>query len=132
MSSIELNQVVTKEFTVTNSDSAKSVGSGGMEVLASPTIVAWVENTTYEFIENNLDPEFTSVGVQFELFHNAPTLIDTKVTIEVKVIESSRNKVKVEFKVSDNYEEVAIGTHTRVVVNKEKFLSKALKKNGIR
>ena len=51
---------LTKTFTVESKDTAARVGSGGLEVLATPTMIAWMENTALELAGQDLSSEDTS------------------------------------------------------------------------
>lgn len=122
---------LSKNFTVSNQDTAKNVGSGGLEVLATPVLACWVENIAYELIENSIDNEKTSVGSKLDLNHIAPTPVDLEVTIKIILDKIDRSRYIFTFSASDSVQEIANGIHERVVVNKDKFMTRVLnKKNG--
>ena len=59
----------TLEFTVTDDDTALSLGSGNLEVLATPRLLAWCEAATCSAVEGALADEQTSVGTRVQLEH---------------------------------------------------------------
>ncbi|MGO1677510.1 MAG: thioesterase family protein, partial [Ruoffia tabacinasalis] len=65
-------KTLTKEFTVQADVTAASVGSGDLEVLSSPSIMAWMENVSYELCQNHSDNDETTVGIEFSMKHLAP------------------------------------------------------------
>lgn len=120
-----------KVFRVHSDDTAKAVGSGGLNVLATPTLAVWVEEAAYSLLQLNINEELTSVGVKLNINHIAPTPESMKVTLKITVKEIDRQRYVFEFSASDSVQLVATGIHERVVVNKRKFMKKVEnKKNG--
>lgn len=130
MNNLEVGYKTKKEFVVEDKDSAKNMGSGGLEVLATPILACWVENTAFELLELNLDDESTSVGGKIDLNHISPTPIGLKISIELTLEEIDRSRYVFSFKAFDAVQEVGNGIHERFVVNKEKFVVKVLKKKN--
>ena len=62
-------KTLTKKFTVESKDTAARVGSGGLEVLATPTMIAWMENTALELAGQSLSAEDTTVGIVLTVQH---------------------------------------------------------------
>jgi predicted thioesterase len=83
-------------------------------------MVSDVEYTCRDFLLEHLDPGEDSVGTQVLIDHLAATPLGLKVTVEIKIIEVDRRKMKFEFSVNDPLEEVGRGTHTRFVVDTAK------------
>jgi predicted thioesterase len=103
-------------------DESRCIGFMGKEgmVYATPKMVSDVEYTCRDFLLEHLDPGEDSVGTQVLIDHLAATPLGLKVTVEIKVAEVDRRKVKFEFSVKDPVEEAGRGTHTRFVVEAEK------------
>ncbi|MGX7164807.1 thioesterase family protein [Enterococcus massiliensis] len=113
-----------KEFTVTPELTALAVGSGGLDVLATPALVTMIENTCYNYLEELLSKEETSVGVQITLHHIAPSKVGAQIQIVVNTITDEGKKVGFQFEAFENGRVIARGEHQRVIVNAQKFLSK--------
>lgn len=113
------------ELTVTLEDTAVKVGSGSLEVLATPKMIALVEKAAADLLEENLPAEFTSVGFSLLAAHTAPTPVGIKISAEVEVLSIDGKKVTFTFEVFDEVGEIGSGTHERFIVGREKFLSKA-------
>ena len=96
---------------VTAANTAKTMGSGTLEVFATPALVALAEKTCWMSVADALGEGNGSVGTKLELEHTAP-----KLTFKVAL--------------HDEKGPVGGGTHERFVVNDAKFAAKAEAKKG--
>jgi fluoroacetyl-CoA thioesterase len=105
-----------KEITV---DEKRCIGFMGREgmVYATPMMVSDVEYACRDFLLEHLDSGEDSVGTQVVIDHLAATPLGLKVTIEVRIAEVDKRRVKFEFVVKDPVEDAGKGTHTRFVVD---------------
>ena|ERR1700730_4171650 len=103
-------------------DEARCIGFMGKEgmVYATPKMVNDVEYTCRDFLLEHLDPGEDSVGTQVVIDHLAATPLGLEVSIEIRILELDRKKIKFEFSVKDPVEEAGRGTHTRFVVEAAK------------
>jgi fluoroacetyl-CoA thioesterase len=103
-------------------DESRCIGFMGKEgmVYATPKMVSDVEYTCRDFLLGHLDPGEDSVGTQVLIDHLAATPLGLEVSIEIKILEVERRKIKFEFSVKDPVEEAGRGTHTRFVVETAK------------
>jgi len=103
-------------------DEGRCIGFMGREgmVYATPKMVSDVEYTCRDFLLEHLDPGEDSVGTQVLIDHLAATPLGLKVSIELKVLEVEKRRIKFEFSVKDPVEEAGRGTHTRFVVETAK------------
>lgn len=103
-------------------DESRCIGFMGKEgmVYATPKMVSDVEYTCRNFLLEHLDPGEDSVGTQVLIDHLAATPLGLQVSIEIKILEVDRRKIKFEFSVKDPVEEAGRGTHTRFVVESAK------------
>lgn len=118
---------ISKTFVVTSEETARAVGSGSLPVLATPIIVSKLEAYCYRELQKRLDPELTSVGISIKLEHTAPTAIGEKVTLTYEMNQTGTRHFTFSFKAFDSKKEIAHGTHERVVVDSEKFMTKLAK-----
>ena len=121
---IEIGLKYTSELTVTDAVTAIAVGSGDMPVLATPMLMALMENAAMFAIKDELPDGCTTVGGHIESSHLKPSKIGDVVRAEA-VVTKVDNK-KIEFKVSAYSGETLLGkgTHLRFVVDREKFMSR--------
>ena len=130
MQELKVSMELKKDYMVTRTETAQAMGSGGLEVLATPILVAWAENAAYEMAELCLPDEQTTVGVNINLNHIAATPVGMKVRI--KVVLSNIESRRLDFTVEawDTVQKIGEGTHQRFVVQKMKFMGKVLQKKN--
>lgn len=116
----QLKQTVTHELT------AEAVGSGALPVFGTPFMAAMMENAALTALQSYLEEGQGSVGTRLDITHDAPTPIGMKVFAEAEIVSVSENGRMVDFKVSawDEKGPIGGGTHTRAIINSEKFLAK--------
>ena len=112
-------------LTVTDADTAIAIGSGNVPVLATPRVIALCEEAAVKALANELDPDETSVGMQVQLDHLAPTAVGQTVSCEATLESLAGRRVTFTVSVNDARGLVAAGKITRVVVDTERFLEKA-------
>lgn len=114
----------TSELVVTEALTAAAMGSGDMPVLATPAMMALMENAALKAVEQELPEGSTTVGGQIESSHLKPTKVGETVTATAEVTAVDGRKIS--FRVSAHCGETLLGegTHLRFVVDREKFLGK--------
>lgn len=114
----------TSGLTVTDAVTAIAVGSGDMPVLATPMMLALMENAAMLAVKDELPEGCTTVGGHIASSHLKPSKVGdlVRAEAEVKKVEGK----KIEFKVAAYCGDTLLGegTHLRFVVDKEKFMSK--------
>ncbi|MBR6979133.1 MAG: thioesterase family protein [Prevotella sp.] len=121
---IEIGLKHTSELTVTDAVTAIAMGSGDMPVLATPAMMALMENAAMLAIAEALPRGCTSVGGRIESSHIRPSKIGDKVFAIAEVTKVDGKKI--EFKVAAYSGDTLLGegSHLRFVVDKESFMSK--------
>ena len=116
----QLEQTVTQELT------AAAVGSGLLPVFGTPYMIGLMENAAQSALSVFLEEGQGSVGTQLNVKHTAPTPIGMKVWVEAEIISVSENGKLVDFslKAWDEKGPIGEGTHTRAIINNERFLAK--------
>lgn len=113
------------EFTVTDDDTALALHTGDVPVLATPRIVALVEEASVIAVSPKLTAGQTTVGMRIELSHLIPVMIGKTVRAEATLERVEGRRLTFTVSVSGDQGLVAAGKVTRVVVDREKFLEKA-------
>ena len=121
---IEIGLKHTSELTVTEDVIAITVGSGDLPVLATPMMMALMENAAMLAVVDELPEGCTTVGGHIESSHLKPSKIGDVVRAVAEVTKVDGKKI--EFKVSAYSGDVLLGegTHLRFIVDREKFMSK--------
>jgi len=125
---IKTGMTVERTFPVEVQHSSLQAGSGGVAVLATPWMIAFMENAAFNLLESALPGGFSSVGVLVEVRHLAPTPIGGKVRVqaEIKVVEGMQ--VSFDLQAWDEGEQIGTGQHQRVVIDKARFLKRVNEK----
>ena len=118
-----------KKFHVAEEDTALVLGSGGEAVLATPRLVAWMENTAFEGLELTLPRENTTVGTQIDLKHIAASPVGMEINIKATLVNWEKRALNVEIEAWDKAEKIGAAHHQRVVVDKSRFMEKVMKKH---
>lgn len=114
-----------KSLTVTDANTAKTMGSGTLDVFATPAMVALIEQTAYTSIESELEPGWGSVGTSLNIQHLSATPVGMTVTATTELVEVDRRRLVFHAEVYDEKGLVGKGTHERFLVENEKFQTKA-------
>lgn len=122
---IEVGLKNSAESIVTETDTALSVGSGSLKVLATPKMLALIEKSAADLLEKNLSPEYTSVGTLLNVKHSSPSPVGMKYFAEVEIIEVDGRKIIFEIVAKDECGEIGRGNHERFIVERKKFQAKA-------
>src|SRR5687767_15598701 len=100
---------------------APRVGSGRVHVLATPVMINLMEAAALDAIERLLPPGHQSLGTHLNVGHYAATPVGMGLRASAVVIRVDGRTVEFRVEASDDKERVGDGTHTRVVVNVERF-----------
>ena len=115
---------------VTNENTAKTMGSGTLDVFATPALVALAEKTCWMSVADALGEGNGSVGTKLELEHTAPTPVGMTVTCHSELVAVEGRKLTFKVTLADEKGPVGGGTHERFVIFEEKFAAKAEVKKG--
>ena len=116
------------EYIVTNNDTAKTVGSGTLEVLATPRLVALVENVAMSLVQENLEDGKTTVGAKVDVSHIAATPVGMKINIVAKVVKVDGRRIVFYITAYDEKEKILEGIHERCIITVEKFVERVYNK----
>ena len=121
---VEVGLNHTSELTVTDAVTAVRMGSGDMPVLATPAMMALMENAAMLAVADELPGGSTTVGGHIASSHLRPSKIGDVVRAVAEVTKVDGRKI--EFNVSAYSGDVLLGegTHLRFVVDRERFMSK--------
>ena len=118
-------RTVVPEFT------AASLKSGLLEVLATPIMIAWMEECCMECVQPQLDEGFGTVGTLVNVTHEAPTPVGGEVTISCFLRQVDGRRLVFAVEASDKGGIIGRGTHERFIVDGQKFQAKCDKKKEL-
>ena len=111
---------------MTDADTAIAFRSGEVPVLATPRVVALVEEAAVQAVHEHIDGGCSTVGVRVQIEHISPTPVGGVVTAEANLEKVEGRRLIFHVSARDERGLVAAGKVTRVVVNVERFLEKTL------
>lgn len=121
---LEIGIKGSSSCTVTLNDTAKALGSGGLDVLSTPKLIALMENAAMLSVRPYLEEGSDTVGTLLNVKHLAATPVGMTVRAEAELIEIDRRRLVFSVKAWDEVELVGEGTHERFIVDMEKFTNK--------
>jgi fluoroacetyl-CoA thioesterase len=114
------------ELTVTDADTAQTIGSGDVPVLATPRVLALAEAATVRALARRLESGTTTVGTRVELSHKAPTPIGRTVLAAATLAKVDGRRLTFDVVVREGEAVVAEVRVERVLVDRSRFLETAL------
>lgn len=121
---MDSNKTLSKTYEVTETLTAQSMGSGDMPVLATPAMVAMMENCAMVLAAEGLAEGDTTVGSQIATSHLRPSAVGATITVEATLTAAEGRKLSFSIVAKDGENVIGEATHTRFVVTREKFLAK--------
>lgn len=112
------------KLVVTEADTARRLGSGIVDVLGSPRLVALCEEACCNAVAGSLDEGTTTVGMRIQFDHLQPTPVGAEVIAEAVLEKIDGRRLKFTVSASDPGGLVAAGKITRVLVDVDRFMSK--------
>jgi fluoroacetyl-CoA thioesterase len=123
--SIEIGLRGVATLVVTDLDTAIAFKSGSVPVLATPRLIGLCEEAACTALAGRLAEGYTSVGMRVQVDHLQPTAVGGTVTAEAILEKTEGRRLTFTVSASDTKGLVAAGKVTRVLVEVERFLSKA-------
>lgn len=115
------------DMTVTEEDTAKAYNSGALEVFATPGMIALMECASFELLK---DKGADSVGTELNIQHLRACLPGTDVWAIAEVGSINGKWVKFNVAAYDQKGEIGKGTHTRYIIDPNKFMAKLMNKQS--
>ena len=113
-----------REQTVTPEMSAARIGSGLVEVFATPMMVALIEQTCLESVLPYLEEGQGTVGTLVNVTHVSATPVGMRVWCESELTEVDRRRLVFKVKAYDECGLIGEGTHERFIIDNAKFMEK--------
>lgn len=114
-----------KNIVVTEAQSAKQIGSGSLNVFATPSMIALMEAASYESVTKYLEEGSGTVGISISVKHLAATPIGMKVTCESELIKVNGRTLTFSVKAYDEAGLIGEGEHERCIIYNDRFQQKA-------
>ena len=112
-----------ESFTVQPEHTAGHLGSGDLRVLATPSMILFMEITARKLLGENLPPGSSSVGARVDVRHLAPSPVGARIRAMAEITEVNGNKVVLALEAWDGDTKIGMGTHWRVIIDETRFMS---------
>lgn len=121
---IEIGNRYRSKSTVTEAQTAKAMGSGDLPVLASPAMIALMENAAMLAVAAHLKDNETTVGGFMECSHLKPTTVGEEVEALAVLRKIDGQALHFDIEAYAGEKRIGSGHHIRYVVDKKRFLAK--------
>lgn len=121
---MEIGRTAKMETIVDDTNIAKSLASGDLEVFATPSMIALMEHAAAACVAPLLEEGQGTVGTRVDVAHNAATPMGMKVTAYAQVTAWEGRKIEFKVWAEDECGPIGEGTHTRAVIWNQRFLDK--------
>jgi predicted thioesterase len=112
------------ESLVTEALSAQALGSGGLPVYSTPAMVALMEGACVKAVDAALPAGCSTVGTELAVRHIAATPLGVQVRAQGVLVEVQGRTLRFQVEAFDPSGKIGEGTHSRFIVENEKFLQK--------
>jgi len=110
--------------TVVHENTAAHVGAGGVEVFATPMMIALMENAAWRAVADHLDEGYVTVGTLVHVRHLAATPLGQQVRASAELIEINGPHLVFKVEAYDEQKKIGEGEHERYIVHLERFLKR--------
>lgn len=114
----------TSKIVVTRENCASAVGSGGLEVFATPSMVALMENAAMNAVAPYLPKDATTVGAEINTTHIKPSALGTEIMATATLTAVDGRRLVFSVEACDAAGTIGKGTHVRFIVDIERFMAK--------
>ena len=121
---LEVGMKLEVEKLVTENDTAAKAASGAVEVLATPFMIAWMEEASLRLAQQELEEGLTTVGTEVNIKHLKGTLVGKTVKVLSVLKEIDRKRLVFDVEVVEDGVVVGSGSHTRFIIDTAKFYEK--------
>ncbi|ACL74474.1 thioesterase family protein [Ruminiclostridium cellulolyticum] len=112
------------EVLVSESNTAKKMGSGNLDVFATPAMIALMEKAASMAVQPYIGESSSTVGTMIDVKHIAATPIGMNVAARAELIEIDGKKLIFSVEAFDGKDKIGEGRHERFIINTQKFITK--------
>lgn len=110
--------------TVDDGNTAAAMGSGDMPVFATPAMTALMENAAMKAVEGALPEGAATVGTAISISHVKASPVGARITASAELVEVDGRRLVFAVRAWDERGTIGEGSHTRFVVDRERFMGK--------
>lgn len=112
-------------LNVSDNELAVNVGSGSLEVFATPVMVMLMEKASCSCVASYMENDEATVGTELNVKHLSASPVGSDIRAESELIEANGRELVFSVKAYDNSGLIGEGTHKRFLVFGGRFTEKA-------
>jgi predicted thioesterase len=120
----KIGMTFTSDAVVALSNCAVTMGSGDLEVFATPAMVALMENAAMNAVAPVLPQGSTTVGAEINTTHIKPSAVGARVQATATLTAIEGRKLTFAVEAANEVGTIGKGTHVRFIVDEERFMAK--------
>ena len=118
---MKAGDIFTLKHTVGENETAEILGSGGLPVYSTPSMICLMELTSYKLAESK---GHQTVGTKVNISHIRACRPGTDLTATAEVTEAEGRRIEFTVKVEDSEGIIGEGTHQRYIIDPDRFMSR--------
>jgi fluoroacetyl-CoA thioesterase len=115
---------IIKNLKVTENETAIKMGSGDLQVYATPAMIALMENAAKSIVSPELPAGFTTVGIEMNVKHIKSSPVGANIECKAILTKIDNKKLFFDVEASDDHGIIGKGFHIRYIVNLEDFMAR--------
>ena len=116
--------------TVTDKNTAATLGSGGLAVYGTPAMIALMEKAAFLAVEPLLPEGWSTVGTELNVKHISATPLGFKVSARAELLSITGKALSFRIEAFDEAGKIGEAGHGRFIIESEKFLAKTQSKKN--
>ncbi len=122
---LKVGLIGSAEVSISENNTAKTMGSGALDVFATPAMIALMEKAASVAVQPYIDEDSSTVGTMINVKHMAATPIGMNVTARAELVEIDGKRLVFTVEAFDRKGKIGEGLHERFIIKAAKFMSKA-------
>lgn len=124
MDEIKTGAEASASTMVCSENTALTMGSGSLEVFATPAVVALMEKAACRVLQDSLSEGVTTVGTMMSIEHVSASPVGAEITARAVLTQTDGRKYCFDVEAFDNAGFIARGKHERFSVRTDRFMEK--------
>ncbi|WP_102399346.1 thioesterase family protein [Haloimpatiens massiliensis] len=121
---LKVGETVVNEYIVKPENTADVIGNTGVNVLSTPSMIGFMENTSANVVMDKMPENYRVVGTKINVEHINSTPINMKVTVKSTLTSIEGKKLCYNVEAFNEKSKIGFGTYEQHIINLESFLDK--------
>lgn len=121
---LKVGETLVNEYIVKPENTADVIGNTGVNVLSTPSMIAFMEHTAAHVVLDKIPKNYRVVGTKINVEHINSTPVNMKVTVEATLTAVEGRKLRYDVKAFNEKCKIGFGTYEQHIINLDNFLNK--------